>query len=54
MVESIKKEISETKLVLNNVELQPEQSVVYLGVTLNDQLKWDGHVMKLRSKCFGV
>ena len=25
-----KNEISETKLVLNNIELQPEQSVVYL------------------------
>ena len=48
-----KNEISGTKLVLNNIELQPEQSVVYLGVTLDDQLKWDDHVMKLRSKCFG-
>ena len=48
-----KKEISGTKRVLNNLELQPEQSVVYLGVTLDDQLKWDDHVMKLRSKCFG-
>ena len=47
-----KNEISGTKLVLNNVELQPEQSVVYLGVTLDDQLKWDDHVTKLRSKCF--
>ena len=46
-------EISRTKLVLNNIELQPEQSVVYLGVTLDDQLKWDDHVTKLRSKCFG-
>ena len=48
-----KREISETKLVLNNVELHPEQSVVYLGVTLDDQLKWNDHIMKLRSKCFG-
>ena len=48
-----KNEISGTKLVLNNIELQPEQSVVYLGVTLDDQLKWDDHVTKLRSKCFG-
>ena len=48
-----RKQISRTKLVLNNVELQPEQSVVYLGVTLDDQLKWDDHVTKLRSKCFG-
>ena len=41
-----KKEISETKLVLNNIELQPEQSVVYLGgMTM--------HVMKLSCKCFG-
>ena len=47
-----KKEISEMKLVLSNVQLQPEQSVVYLGVTLDDQLKWDD-VMKLRSECFG-
>ena len=48
-----KNEISGTKLVLNNTELQPEQSVVYLGVTLDDQLKWDDHITKLRSKCFG-
>ena len=44
-----KNKISGTKLVLNNIELQPEQSVVYLGVTLDDQLKWDDHVTKLRS-----
>ena len=48
-----KREISGTKLVLNNVEVHPEQSVVYLGVTLDDQLKWNDHIMKPRSKSFG-
>ena len=48
-----KREISETKLVLNNIELHPEQSVVYLGMTLDEQLKWNDHIMKPRSKSFG-
>ena len=26
---------------------------MYLGMTLDDQLKWNDHIMKLRSKCFG-
>lgn len=47
-----KMEINEAKLVLQDVELRPEQTVSYLGVSLDDQFKWKDHVKKIRSKCF--
>jgi len=47
-----RKEIDEAKLVLHNTEFQPEKTVTHLGVTLDDQLKWQEHIQKLRGKCF--
>ena len=47
-----KMEINEAKLVLQDVELRPEQTVTYLGISLDDQFKWKDHVKKIRSKCF--
>ena len=46
------RKICETKLVLDNAEIQPEETITYLGVTLDNQLKWKEHVKKLRGKCF--
>ena len=41
-----RKEICEAKLVLDNAEIQPVETVTYLGVTLDSQLKWKEHVKK--------
>ena len=46
------KEIREAKLVLQGLELQPETTVPYLGISLDYQLKWNEHIKKLRAKCF--
>ena len=42
----------EAKLVLHNTEFQPEKTVIHLGVTLDNQLKWQEHIQKLRGKRF--
>ena len=46
------KEIGEAKLVLHCAEFQPEKTATHLGFTLDDKLKWQEHIQKLRGKCF--
>ena len=43
-----RKEIDEAKPVLHNTLFQPEKTVTHLGITLDDQLKWQEHIQKLR------
>ena len=46
-----KEEVKHARVMHHGVALEAEASVRYLGVTLDKDLKWDEHVLRVRKRC---